>query len=77
MLLMITFNIYIFLQKAAQRLKALRSSTTTSETDKNKFALVVKAPYMSSEESETASENGDDEEGAPRRKTIITRKLLW
>lgn len=32
---------------------------------------------MSSEESETASENEDDEEGAPRRKSLITRKLPW
>ena len=75
MLLMIIFNT-IFLQKAAQHLKALRSSTS-SERDKNKFSLVVKAWYMSSEESETASEQKDNEEGVPRRKTLILGKLLW
>ena len=73
---MIIFNT-IFLQKAARRLKGLRSSTTTSEIDKKKFSLVLKASYMSSEESETASEQEEDEEGAPKRITLVAKKLPW
>ena len=60
-------------------------SSTTTEESKNKYFSILKIDYMSSDESASdtsASEADDegsqtDESSAPKRKMLLTKKLLW
>ncbi len=83
----------ILLQKAHARLRVLNLSTTLSSSDKEKIRPVLKADFMSSDESdsgvnntarsrpdlEESSDSDDDslQPAGPQRKQLIRHPLPW
>ena len=78
---------YFIIQKAHARLRALNQSKTLDDATKERIRPVLKAEFMSSEESGTehpsieqeASSGGSDTEQPPSRgkKRLIRHKLPW
>ena len=65
----------MFVQKASARLKALQRSTTIDEATKVKFAEVLKAGFMSSDESVVEnSDNSDSDNDTDRRSPPIQKR---
>ena len=78
------------MQKAHARLRALNLSTTLSDSDKEKIQPVLKASFMSSDESDSdinntvrsqpgESSDSDDDNLQPglQRKRLIKHQLPW
>ena len=88
----LSFVLIILLQKAHARLRVLNLSTTLSSSDKEKIRPVLKADFMSSDESdsgvnntarsrpdlEESSDSDDDNlQPGPQRKKLIRHPLPW
>ena len=73
-----------FFQNKNKRSKALRESTSISQSDKDKYLACMHIPYTSVEESLSEPELGrhdgnssGSDEDLPNRKRLCVRPLLW
>lgn len=78
------------MQKAHARLRVLNLSTTLNDSDKEKIRPVLKADFMSSDESDSGVNNNersqtgessdsdhDNLQPGPQRKKLIRHRLPW